>query len=178
MLPDPATVPQPASAVSLAEPIAPVSDARTGLTAPPSGSATAATAPSQSAARDFGQIVDRLARAREAEQPQFVQSTLTTRDFGTVSMQLRPLEGRLHVAMTSADPGFAPAVQAASAMSGTGQQALSDNANQCQSQSSSRVSPRSNPARASPRPTARRAVSSGRREMQAASRRASPLVRR
>jgi len=125
---------QPAAIVSAqAEPMAPISDTRPAVQ--PSGGAPVAPAGSpQPAARDFGDIVDRLVRARDAEQPEVVRSTLATRDFGMVSMQLRPVEGRLHVAMTASDPGFAPAVQAAGALAGAGQQALSDNSAQGQSQ--------------------------------------------
>lgn len=83
---------------------------------------------------DFTQIVERLARAREGEQGGVVRSTLATREFGVVAMQMRPVEGRLHVSLTSADPGFAPAVQAVNAPAATGQQAAPDNSSQSQSQ--------------------------------------------
>jgi len=98
----------------------------------PTGNASARQV--ETGAQQFGDIVDRLARAREAEAPDMVQSSLATREFGTVAMQLRAVEGRLHVAMTSADPGFAPAVQAASAVAGSSQQALSDSPPQQQGQ--------------------------------------------
>lgn len=104
----------------------------------PTGNAGAK--PIETGAQQFGDIVDRLARAREAEAPDMVQSSLATREFGTVAMQLRAVEGRLHVAMTSADPGFAPAVQAASAVAGSSQQALSDSPPQQQGQQSSQAS--------------------------------------
>ena len=80
------------------------------------------------------QIVERLARARETEQGEVVRSSLATREFGQIAMQLRPTEGRLHVSLTAADPSFAPAVQAASATTGTGQQANADTSSQSQSQ--------------------------------------------
>jgi hypothetical protein len=116
-----------------AEPIAPLADSR--ISAPATGVTPSAPASaSQSAPHDFGDLVDRLVRARETEQPDLVRSTLATRDFGTVAMQLRSVDGRLHVALSASDPAFAPAVQAASAMAGAGQQALSDNASQSQSQ--------------------------------------------
>lgn len=120
-------------APALAEPLAPLADTRTSAPATgvtPSAPASAA----QPAPHDFGDLVDRLVRAREAEQPDLVRSTLATRDFGTVAMQLRSVDGRLHVALSAPDPAFAPAVQAASAIAGAGQQALSDNASQSQSQ--------------------------------------------
>jgi hypothetical protein len=127
----------PAQPVNLvpaqAEPIAPLADSR--ISAPATGVTPSAPASaSQSAPHDFGDLVDRLVRARETEQPDLVRSTLATRDFGTVAMQLRSVDGRLHVALSASDPAFAPAVQAASAMAGAGQQALSDNASQSQSQ--------------------------------------------
>ena len=97
-------------------------------------STSATTGPAGTDAHDFTQIVERLARARDAEQGEVVRSTVATREFGAVAMQLRPVEGRLHVSLTSADPGFAPAVQAASGPGATGQQAASDSSSQTQSQ--------------------------------------------
>lgn len=132
-LADAAGAPPPATPQLPVEPLA-----TTGETRPAAQTGTVAAStpanPSQSPAQQFGDIVDRLARAREAEQPGLVQSRIATRDFGTVSMQMRAIEGRLHVSLTAADPSFAPAVQAASAIAGSGQQALSDNAAQNQSQ--------------------------------------------
>ena len=140
----------------MAEPIAPVSDARANQPAQPVAAANTPASQPQSAAQQFGDIVDRLARAREAEQPDLVRSTLATRDFGTVSMQLRPLEGRLHVSLSAADPGFAPAVQAASAIAGTGQQALSDSSAQSQQQQQGQSSQQSSPGQSAPDSQARR----------------------
>lgn len=132
--PEPAATQTVLISAGVAEPIAAVSDARASSPTQPASAASAPAAPQQGAAHQFGDLVDRLVRAREAETTDFVRSTLATRDFGTVSMQLRSVEGRLHVAMAAADPGFAPAVQAASALAGTGQQALSDSSSQSQPQ--------------------------------------------
>lgn len=119
--------------------IAPVSEQRSSQPMQPVSTASVSTRGSDAPAHDFSDIVDRLARAREAEQPGFVRSTIATREFGSVAMQIRSSEGRLHVAMTSTDPGFAPAVLAASAMAGSGQQAMADSSssqNQQQGQQS------------------------------------------
>jgi hypothetical protein len=125
--------PTPVAPQLQAEPLASLTEARP---AAPTGTSAASPqpAPAQSPAHQFGDIVDRLVRAREAEQPGLVQSHIATRDFGMVSMQMRTVEGRLHVSLAAADPSFAPAVQAASAVGGAGQQALSDNSAQNQSQ--------------------------------------------
>lgn len=87
--------------------------------------------------QDFADIVDRLARAREANTGEIVRTTVTTRDFGPVAMQMRTAEGRLHVAMTATDPGFAPAVQAASAAGGAGQQQTNTDGSATQQQGQS-----------------------------------------
>ncbi len=81
---------------------------------------------SQAEAHDFTGIVDRLARAREGADTDMVRTSLATREFGMVAMQMRSGEGRLHVALTSTDPAFAPAVQAASAAGSAGQQSTPD----------------------------------------------------
>ncbi|MCB2049258.1 MAG: hypothetical protein KDE32_13690 [Novosphingobium sp.] len=114
-------------------PLAPIAETRAAATAQPL-SAVSVRAP-DAAPQDFGDIVERLARARETEQPDLVRTTVSTRDFGPVAMQMRTVENRLHVAMINADPGFAPAVQAASATAASGQQSSPDSSSQQQSQS-------------------------------------------
>lgn len=44
-----------------------------------------------------------------------VRTAIVHREFGEVSLAIEPVDGGLLVAMKSADPGFVPAVQAASA---------------------------------------------------------------
>lgn len=83
--------------------------------APVSASATSA-APAQAAplaAHDFAKIVDRLVEAREALAPQPVQTSVLTAEFGRVSLRFDQTDAGLTVAMNSADPDFARAVQAA-----------------------------------------------------------------
>lgn len=67
------------------------------------------------APRDFAQLVDRLVASREAAtgtvQP--VQVALAHAEFGRVSLSFRNEDSGLSVALASADPDFARAVQAA-----------------------------------------------------------------
>ncbi|MCK9542293.1 MAG: hypothetical protein M0R03_09730 [Novosphingobium sp.] len=84
----------------------------------------AAASPLPSAApmpRDIATLIDRLVEARDGAASQAggatVAATLAHAQFGRVAMQLRPDDGGLTVAMTSGDPGFAPAAQAAVAAS-------------------------------------------------------------
>jgi hypothetical protein len=104
----------------------PASDAAPALAGPrtsqPSAVAEAPRSAPSNEGHDFSDVVDRLARAREATGGETVRTSIATREFGLVAMQMRTDDGRLHVAMTAADPGFAPAVQAASMASATGQQ--------------------------------------------------------
>lgn len=62
---------------------------------------------------DFATLVDRLVEARDAAMPQTVRAAVQHSDFGRVSLSFRADDARLSVSMASADPGFAPAVQAA-----------------------------------------------------------------
>ena len=76
----------------------------------------AAPAPAQPAPQDFATLVDRLVEAREAAAPTTVRAAIRHADFGTVSIGFdQPDDGRLTVRLNSADPDFAPAVQAAAA---------------------------------------------------------------
>jgi hypothetical protein len=109
----------------------------------------------QHGGHDFATLVDRLVEARDAAMPQAVRAAVHHADFGQISLNFQADDARLSVSMSSADPDFAPAVQAAAAMhsghsadsgSGNGQQrqdgqqaqqhsANSASANQSQSQS-------------------------------------------
>ena len=66
-------------------------------------------------AQDIAALVERLVEARNAAAPQAVEATITHGEFGRVGLRFAQDAGALSVAMTSADPGFAPAVQAAAA---------------------------------------------------------------
>lgn len=79
----------------------------------PGGSADATSSP-----RDFATLVDRLVEARQAATPMNVTAALAHADFGKVTMHFSKDGDGLAVAMASADPGFAPAVQAAAASQG------------------------------------------------------------
>lgn len=73
--------------------------------------------PANSAARnDMATLVDRLVEARQAARmagPQSVTASIQHGDFGRVSLDFRQDNTGLSVGMTSADPAFAPAAQAA-----------------------------------------------------------------
>lgn len=63
--------------------------------------------------QDFGQLIDRLVAARDASQPQAVTIALAHAEFGKVELRFGNDPDGLSVAMSSADPDFARAVQAA-----------------------------------------------------------------
>ena len=77
---------------------------------------TAPTTAVQPQGHDFATLVDRLVDARDAAMPQAVKAAIQHADFGQVSLNFQTDDNRLTVSMSSADPGFAPAVQAAAAM--------------------------------------------------------------
>jgi hypothetical protein len=65
---------------------------------------------------DFAALVDSLARAREtALGAQDVAVAVTHAEFGRVSLRFHSEDTALAVSLSSADPGFAPAVAAARA---------------------------------------------------------------
>jgi hypothetical protein len=76
---------------------------------------TAPAGPAQPGKLDFAAIVDRLVEAREAAAPQAVKATISHAEFGQVSLRFDQNTAGLTVSMTSSDPDFAPAVQAATA---------------------------------------------------------------
>lgn len=96
------------------------------------GTQAAAGAPS---GHDFATLVDRLVEAREAAAPGPVHAAISHAEFGQVSLRFEQDGNGLSVAMSSADPGFADAVQvsAASAQSQTG----NDNGSNAQRQDTS-----------------------------------------
>jgi len=91
--------------------------------------APTAMTPQVSAPRhDIAALVDRIAEARAAAGPQVVHAALVHADFGAVSLRFRPEQDHIAVTMGSADPGLAPAVQAAAAASLAGNTAGEDGA--------------------------------------------------
>ena len=93
----------------------------------PATSTTASTTASTNAApHDFAALIDRLVEARQAAQTsltsQVVNAAVTHSEFGRVSLQFRQDAEGLSVAMASADPDLARAVQIAAAAAQTGAQ--------------------------------------------------------
>jgi hypothetical protein len=86
---------------------------------------TVPAASTQQSGHDFAALIDRLVEARESSAPQTVQAAISHADFGQVSLRFDHDGNGLTVAMTSADPDFAPAVQAAAASSQAGNDNLS-----------------------------------------------------
>jgi hypothetical protein len=62
---------------------------------------------------DFAALVDRLVEARNASAPQSIHASLDHAEFGQVSLNFQQDGDDLKVAMSSADPDFARAAQAA-----------------------------------------------------------------
>jgi hypothetical protein len=87
--------------------------------AAPALAAAAAPAPTvpvvQMPRQDFAALVDRLVEARNAAAPQSTHASLVHAEFGQVSLHFQQDGGDLKVAMSSADPDFARAAQAAQA---------------------------------------------------------------
>lgn len=83
------------------------------LGAPPPPVTTTGPASPLPTPHDFAALVDRLAAAREAVQPQAVSVALSHADFGPVRIDFRHEDGALNVALASADPDFARAIGAA-----------------------------------------------------------------
>ncbi len=63
------------------------------------------------APHDFAQLIDRLVAARESTQPQAATLALAHAEFGQVELRFANDGGGLSVALASADPDFARAVQ-------------------------------------------------------------------
>jgi hypothetical protein len=74
-----------------------------------------AAAPATEAPLDFDTLVSRLADAREAASPHVVRTAFEHAEFGRVAMQVQHEDGGLNVTLSSRDPEFASAVQAAAA---------------------------------------------------------------
>jgi hypothetical protein len=75
---------------------------------------TPVTAPAAlPAGHDFAQLIDRLVAARESTQPQAATLALAHAEFGKVELRFASDSTGLSVALASADPDFARAVQAA-----------------------------------------------------------------
>lgn len=126
----PATSEAPASKIStpaqpLTAPVLAMPDAQTfSQTVGQVVTAPAANSPAQTG-HDFNALVDRLVEAREAAMPAAVHAAVTHREFGNISLRFDQDAGGLSVAMSSADPEFANAVQASAASAQS--QTTSDN---------------------------------------------------
>ena len=98
---------------------------------PLAGRAIADTAPAATIpGAQVAALVDAVARARQDGQGATVAATLAHGTFGRIDLQFRQKDDGLTVTMASADPGFAPAVLAASraeAGNGTNQNAANAN---------------------------------------------------
>jgi hypothetical protein len=88
-----------------------------------------APSPSTKPTQDVAALIDRITEARAAAAPHVVRAALVHEEFGSVSVNFRTEASHIHVTLGSADPGFAPAVQAAAAASLAGT-AAQDDANQ------------------------------------------------
>ena len=97
-----------------------------GTAAMTSPQATPTAAPTTT---DMTALVDRLVEARQAARAggssQLVQAAITHVEFGRVALNFNQDEGGLSVSLSSADPGFAPAAQAAMAQTQSTQIAAS-----------------------------------------------------
>jgi hypothetical protein len=102
-----------------------VSQPQAGLTlatpAPIEVQPAAAPALSQDTGQDIAALIDRIVEARAAAAPEAVRAALVHEEFGSVSLRLRTQDSHIPVTLGSADPGFAPAVHAAAAVSFAGQ---------------------------------------------------------
>ena len=96
----------------------------TPLPAPSPFAAPVSTTPTQ----DIAALVDRITEARAAAAPDTVRAALVHEEFGSVSLNFRSEASHIHVTLGNADPGFAPAVQAAAAASLAHRDQADDNA--------------------------------------------------
>ena len=69
--------------------------------------------PAQMPTRDFEQLVERLAQAREAARPASAEMKLDHAEFGQVNLRFDQGDKGLNVSMRSSDPDFAPTIRAA-----------------------------------------------------------------
>lgn len=109
----PATATEAPTTISRPEPISLVTgnDMRTAAIFAAPAVPASATTPTQ----DIAALVDRITEARAAAAPNTIRAALVHEDFGSVSLNIRSEASHIHVTLGSADPGFAPAVQAAAA---------------------------------------------------------------
>ena len=78
--------------------------------------AMAPAAPAGDHRVNMPELVDAIARARNDNHTGPVRAAVAHAEFGSVSLQFRTADDGLRVAMTSPDPGFAPAAAAAAAI--------------------------------------------------------------
>lgn len=89
----------------------------------------AAPSPATTPTQDVAALIDRITEARAAAAPHVVRAALVHEDFGSISLNFRTEASHIHVTLGSADPGFAPAVQAAAAASLAADTARDDTGN-------------------------------------------------
>lgn len=95
-----------------AAPVLPVADASAQAAAPAIPGVAPATG-AEPARQDFAALVERLVEARNAGAAQSTQASVQHAEFGQVSLKFQQDGGDLSVSMSSADPDFAIAAQAA-----------------------------------------------------------------
>lgn len=125
-----ADAPLPILAQSGSSPFTPptpeVASPQVASTAPAAVLSASTPATGSEAPRDFAQLIDRLAEAREAfrsaQAPQSVVAAIAHAEFGQVQLRFEQDGGALSVSLASPDPEFARAVQAAAP---AGQQSMS-----------------------------------------------------
>jgi hypothetical protein len=95
-----------------AAPVLPVADGSAQVAAPAVPGVAPTTSP-ELPRQDFAALVERLVEARSAGAAQSTHATVQHAEFGQVSLKFQQDGGDLSVSMTSADPDFAIAAQAA-----------------------------------------------------------------
>jgi Meckel syndrome type 1 protein len=98
--------------VPSAEPLAPAAPFSSPALHPQSAPAVTPSAQVEPR-QDFAALIDRLIDSRNAVSPAPVHTALTHTEFGEITFRFSHGDAGLSVSMASADPGFAPAVQAA-----------------------------------------------------------------
>lgn len=104
---------QRATAEFVAAPVLPVAADGSAQVATPAASGIAPLAGAEPARQDFAALVDRLVEIRNAGMAQSTHASVHHAEFGQVSLKFQQDGGDLSVSMSSADPDFAIAAQAA-----------------------------------------------------------------
>lgn len=115
--------------------------------APPAAPATPSTALA-APFPDLASVVEAIDRARAEARPDAVAITVRHADFGQVALRFEQHDGDLTVAMSSADPGFAAAVSAATTDPSSGRSLLGGEGARQDARNDNRSEPRADSARA------------------------------